>query len=235
MNTWRGVSIKQEPKDISKNTVEDKIVTKPKYDKELVFNIQKLLNELGYESGRPDGIYGNKTSTAIKMYQKGASIKIDGLPTKKLYESLLGKSKSSHSDIVEVMPGIYLDKEASKSFKINKDTSSNSNPMLNENLKTCLDGNYPTLCKKNLLTSSELASVIAAEKRENIKTCLDGNYPTLCKKNLLTSSELASVIAAEKRENIKTCLDGNYPTLCKKNLLTSSELKQVNAAESKYR
>lgn len=100
------------------------------------------------------------------------------------------------------------------------------------NLTTCLDGRYPSLCKKQWLTVGEIASVDAAVRRANLSTCLDGRYPSLCKKGLLDTTEAAQVQIAEKRENLKTCITGKYKSLCKKHLLTESELRQVTAAES---
>lgn len=41
--------------------------------------IQKFLNELGYVSGEMDGIYGNKTLSAVKSFQTDAEIRIDGI------------------------------------------------------------------------------------------------------------------------------------------------------------
>lgn len=100
-----------------------------------------------------------------------------------------------------------------------------------QNLSTCLSGKYPSLCKREWLTTEELKKVEIAEHRQNLKTCLTGRYPSLCRKDKLTAEELQQVVAAEKRENLKTCLTGRYKSLCKKNLLTESELKQVLEAE----
>jgi ankyrin repeat protein len=40
-----------------------------------VFEAQKKLNELGYDAGKPDGVWGKKTSEAVKSFQHD-----DGLP-----------------------------------------------------------------------------------------------------------------------------------------------------------
>jgi DNA-binding helix-hairpin-helix protein with protein kinase domain len=101
------------------------------------------------------------------------------------------------------------------------------------NFGTCISGNYPTLCKHDLLTREEATQVAAAEKRANFQTCISGNYPTLCKHDLLTREEAAQVAAAEKRANFQTCISGNYPTLCKHDLLTREEATQVAAAEKR--
>jgi len=77
------------------------------------------------------------------------------------------------------------------------------NVSLSNNLETCVSGKYPTLCKKNLLTSEQLVQVENAERADNLKTCVSGKYPTLCKKNLLTSEQLVQV------ENAKFLFDKN--------------------------
>lgn len=100
-----------------------------------------------------------------------------------------------------------------------------------KNLATCLDGRYPILCKKAMLSTDELKKVETAERRENLKTCLTGRYPILCNKGKLTSEEAVQVMAAERSENLQTCLTGRYKVLCKKSLLTESEGQQVIAAE----
>lgn len=102
-----------------------------------------------------------------------------------------------------------------------------------ENLRTCLDGNYPSLCKHHLLTPNQLTQAKEAERRANLRTCLDGNYPSLCKYRLLSPNELKQAKEAEKRVNLKTCLDGNYPSLCKYSLLSQSELAKAKEAEKK--
>src|ERR1035441_991844 len=87
-----------------------------------------------------------------------------------------------------------------------------------ENLKTCLAGSFPSLCKHELLNGAERTQVAAAERRENLKTCLAGSFPSLCRHELLSSSERTDVAAAEQRENLKTCLAGSYPSLCRHDL-----------------
>ena len=55
----------------------------------------------------------------------------------------------------------------------------NAGLSLGENLETCLSGNYPTLCKKLLLTPDQRRQADAAERRENLHTCLSGIPPQL--------------------------------------------------------
>jgi hypothetical protein len=99
------------------------------------------------------------------------------------------------------------------------------------NLSTCLDGRYPTLCNRALLTIDQRALAEAAERRENLKTCLNGRYPSLCRRPLLTADEASRVDMAERRENLATCLTGRYPSLCRRHLLSSEDVQRVAAAE----
>jgi len=69
------------------------------------------------------------------------------------------------------------------------------------NRSTCLSGKYPALCKHELLKSSELSQVNAAELRENLKMCLEGKYPALCRHDKLKVDEITRVNSAEKIKN----------------------------------
>ena len=100
-----------------------------------------------------------------------------------------------------------------------------------DNLSTCLSGNYPSLCKKHLLTPEQARQADAAERAANWETCRSGNYPSLCKKHLLTPDQARQADAAERADNLETCLSGNYPSLCKKHLLTPDQARQADAAE----
>jgi hypothetical protein len=100
-----------------------------------------------------------------------------------------------------------------------------------ENLRTCLTGQYPALCNHSLLVPHELRWVQGAERRENLRTCLTGRYPALCRHSMLTQDELRQVREAERRENLETCKTGRYPALCKHELLSPSELRLVTEAE----
>ena len=66
------------------------------------------------------------------------------------------------------------------------------------NLRTCLSGNYPSLCKHHLLTPEQTRQVDTAERRENYRTCSSGNYPSLCKRHLLTPEQTRQVDTAER-------------------------------------
>lgn len=64
-----------------------------------VTRIQKKLRELGYYSGSVDGIYGSRTQSAVRSFQKSVGITADGIAGKTtlLYLGLGGSSSNSTS------------------------------------------------------------------------------------------------------------------------------------------
>lgn len=101
------------------------------------------------------------------------------------------------------------------------------------NLRRCLNGRYPSLCNKSLLSESEARAVTEAERRVNLERCLNGRYPSSCNKSLLSESEALSVSTAERQVNLQRCLNGRYPSLCNKSMLSESELRSVAEAEKR--
>ena len=57
-----------------------------------VAEMQSMLTNLGFEPGRPDGILGEKTRRAIRMFQKSIELPADGYPDPALLEQLRGRS-----------------------------------------------------------------------------------------------------------------------------------------------
>jgi membrane-bound lytic murein transglycosylase B len=53
-----------------------------------VVEIQSMLTTLGFESGEPDGLVGEKTRRAIRMFQKSIALPADGYPDAGLLEQL---------------------------------------------------------------------------------------------------------------------------------------------------
>jgi len=64
-----------------------------------VKSIQKKLKELGYYNGSVDGIYGSRTQSAVKSFQRNVGITADGIAGKTtlLYLGLGGGGGSSNS------------------------------------------------------------------------------------------------------------------------------------------
>ena len=197
--------------------------------------MQRKLNELGYDAGSADGLMGTKTRSAIVAFQRDSGLSSDGRASVDLLAKLnsaatstatSNRSRPNRSE--SSFPNVAL---PAPSALPSQSTQSSSPTRDAENFRTCISGDYPSLCKHNLLTPSEATQVAAAERRANFQTCISGDYPSLCKHHLLTSSEATQVAAAERRANFQTCISGDYPSLCKHNLLTTNEAAQVAAAE----
>lgn len=62
--------------------------TKASMEKPLVARAQRGLTALGYQPGPADGIPGRKTGTAIRAYQKDASLSVDGIVSPDLVEHI---------------------------------------------------------------------------------------------------------------------------------------------------
>ncbi|MBS9721788.1 SEL1-like repeat protein [Tianweitania sp. BSSL-BM11] len=59
--------------------------------KQAVRNIQLILNKNGFDAGRPDGLMGGKTKTAIIAFQKANGLTADGEVNEPLVRALLAK------------------------------------------------------------------------------------------------------------------------------------------------
>lgn len=57
-------------------------------EKSLVARAQRGLDALGYEPGPSDGIFGRKTSSAVRAYQKKAGLEVDGMVSSGLVEHI---------------------------------------------------------------------------------------------------------------------------------------------------
>ena len=77
------VAIVKIPEPIQKitpleNTKLDKPLTSSTQNKELTLEVQKLLLALGYDTGPLDGLYGSKTASAIKAFQRDTGVSQNG-------------------------------------------------------------------------------------------------------------------------------------------------------------
>ncbi|KOA20130.1 sporulation-specific N-acetylmuramoyl-L-alanine amidase [Clostridium homopropionicum DSM 5847] len=61
---------------------------KPMMKGEDIRLLQKKLNELGFNVGNADGIFGYKTETQVKKYQQSIGLVVDGIVGKKTWDSL---------------------------------------------------------------------------------------------------------------------------------------------------
>ena len=61
----------------------------------MVKEAQELLNALGYDAGAADGVYGPRTSAAVKAFQRVKKLRRDGHVTKKLLDLLREEKRAS--------------------------------------------------------------------------------------------------------------------------------------------
>lgn len=79
----------KEESDAFQTTPETEPVRRaPLYDPTLVAAIQRGLTDHGYSPGRPDGVFGSRTQSAIREFQTRQGLVVDGQPTPELLASL---------------------------------------------------------------------------------------------------------------------------------------------------
>ncbi len=110
-------------------------------------------------------------------------------------------------------------------------TSTYSQDKANQNLETCLSGQFPALCDHSALASEQAQQVRIAENRENLRVCMTGKYAALCDHSRLTADQSGQVKYAERIENLTVCLSGRYPALCNHGLLSLDDAVRVQSAE----
>lgn len=59
--------------------------------KKAIRNVQAILNKNGYDAGSPDGLMGQRTTDAIKAFQKDNGLEANGVVDKALVDKLLSK------------------------------------------------------------------------------------------------------------------------------------------------
>ena len=94
-------AFRPKPRDEAVNTVDipeewaapasDPMQTSSIDMKRAIRNIQAILIKLGYDPGAPDGVVGEKTTAAIKAFQKQAGLDADGRIDETLIRALLAR------------------------------------------------------------------------------------------------------------------------------------------------
>ena len=60
----------------------------PALSRDTILELQVALNERGYDAGKPDGITGPATRSAIRKYQHDEGLIADGFPEQELLDRL---------------------------------------------------------------------------------------------------------------------------------------------------
>jgi len=74
--------------DTTKTTTTKSAATKNKASKSDVKKVQKALNALGYDCGKPDGVCGKTTKKRIKEFQEDTGVTVDGIIDAELMKAL---------------------------------------------------------------------------------------------------------------------------------------------------
>lgn len=78
-------------------------------------DLQEILNQLGYNAGKPDGWFGKKTARAVMQFQKDNNLVVDGDPGKntinKMIEVIEKDFYSDSDDDEGDITATYLDKD----------------------------------------------------------------------------------------------------------------------------
>ena len=107
---------------------------------EAVRKLQQALIDLGYLSGKADGIFGNQTYKAVCSFQRAKKLTVDGLAGKKTQEMLYSSSAGSGSGSSSQNAG--SSSQSSGSSGSSSASSSGSSSSSGGNL---FGGNYATL------------------------------------------------------------------------------------------
>lgn len=60
----------------------------PALSRDAILDLQRSLNERGFDSGKPDGIIGSGTRSAIRKYQSASGLVADGYPGQAVLDKL---------------------------------------------------------------------------------------------------------------------------------------------------
>lgn len=200
---------------------------------------QRALSLLGYNIGVPDGIMGPNTQAAVVSFQRANGLAETGKLDTQLINALNSATLQSDTPPPDTrttqQPPAANDSPwpsvpGDTYLQVGQDSPSAST---SRNLRTCLEGRYPSICNHSVLTVTQAVAVDAAERRANLQTCMEGRYPSICNHSLLTGTQAIDVDVAEKRANLQTCMKGQYPSICNHSLLTHTQAVDVDTAEKR--
>ncbi|NLY60033.1 MAG: peptidoglycan-binding protein, partial [Clostridiales bacterium] len=98
--------------------------------------LQQLLNSLGYNAGKADGIFGSKTRSAVIAFQKANKLAADGIvgpATRSKLNSATAKSKSEDSKSKDAKSKDTKSNESKDDSK--KNASTTSKPVITQTLR----------------------------------------------------------------------------------------------------
>ena len=177
-----------------------------------VVAIQEMLQDLGYNTGKADGIYGSKTEAAIKQFQKDNGLKVDGIVGNQSITAL--KTLSSVKDAPD-----YVKTSAKKSIS---------------NAKTG-DIKDDTIIMSSKSFDNVLNEITAAQKTTNggsvqyeVKNNTVGITGVTVKSNNSKSAEVKATPAKETKSNTKTTAPATAPEAFKSSTTKSTSTPSNN-------
>jgi N-acetylmuramoyl-L-alanine amidase len=134
-----------------------------------VATLQRRLNELGFNAGRADGIFGRQTDTALREFQRGVGTTVDGLcgpetfmAFDRLVRTVSGGDASvlrDHVELVELQTGI-----AGKTLVI--DAGVDIAPAVCHAVAVRVEGRLAALGATVLLTRGASTRMVLTEDRD---------------------------------------------------------------------
>jgi membrane-bound lytic murein transglycosylase B len=61
--------------------------------REMVMTLQRQLNQLGFDTGKPDGIFGSGTRAALRSYQSANNLIADGYPSQQILNAVAASAR----------------------------------------------------------------------------------------------------------------------------------------------
>ncbi|RLA40489.1 MAG: hypothetical protein DRQ64_04580 [Gammaproteobacteria bacterium] len=109
---------------------------KPKYEHQMVADVQQQLNRLGYDIGMVDGLYGKGTRRAIERFQTDQNLVVNGTPTKLLLSRMEGVSpavtralaNTSHDNVAQTPKQKHVVSEPASTEPVVKKSTASSKP-----------------------------------------------------------------------------------------------------------
>lgn len=132
-----------------------------------VLAIQRRLNELGYNAGTPDGLFGNKTRSAIQAFQRDNGIAVDGNASQVLLQKTLGAQKPTNNRNT-----IQITREEKESLEAACSTDKYINGPAA--YRACIDRHMASL--KSGVRRPDLSALSRAEKESIEAACSTDKY-----------------------------------------------------------
>jgi len=88
------IDIHKENETDKRDVRKTKSINQNSNQKKIIYRIQEQLNRLGYNTGRPDGMLGNKTKKAIRGFQVKKKLRSNGMPSEELLNMLMAEKAS---------------------------------------------------------------------------------------------------------------------------------------------